>query len=331
MSRQVSIKLGIDAAFATRRWERPANIVRLAWELGFTCLEYCGDLIDPFFMGDTEAQMELAAEVKATSEELGVEMWDLYTGMATHRFHGLAHSHPAMRRRMAQWVLEACDLARAMGCTRWGGHVDAIPVELLHDQEAYDRTVASLLAQWRELADQATDKGITALYIEQMYVPSEYPWNLRQQGEALLGYNLDREGCRIYTTIDVGHQAGQQYGMQPPDSDYREWLRHFGGFCEVVHLQQTSPEGSHHWPYTEEYNDAGHIDMDEVMSSLQEGHLAAADHPLAEVLPPVEEQRLILEVIPGSTKSEDRLLKELQISHDYLRQWVPAEGLVWAV
>lgn len=331
MSREVSIKLGIDAAFATRRWEQPANIVRIARQLGFTCLEYCGDLIDPFFMGDAETRFAMAAEIKATAEAEGIEMWDLYTGMATHRFHGLGHSNPACRQRMAQWVLEACELSAAMGCTRWGGHVDAIPVESLGDPVAYQRAVASLYAQWRDLADQAGEKGMTALYIEQMYVPSEVPWTLAQTAEALLAYNLDREGCRIYTTIDVGHQAGQQYGMQPPDTDYREWVRHYGGFSEVIHLQQTSPDGSHHWPFTEAYNAAGHIDMDEFMTALREGHEAAAEMPLASVLAPVPEQRLVLEVIPGSTKCEDLLLEELRESYEYLSQWIPPEGLTWTV
>jgi sugar phosphate isomerase/epimerase len=282
-------------------------------------------------MGDTAAQMELAAEIKESAAREGVEMWDLYTGMATHRFHGLAHSHPAMRQRMAQWILEACDLARAMGCTRWGGHVDAIPVETLGDPGAYQRAVASLYAQWRDLADQATEKGMTALYLEQMYIPSEVPWNLAQTAEALLAYNLDRPGCRIYTTVDVGHQAGQQYGMEPPDTDYLEWVRHYGAFSEVIHLQQTSAEGSHHWPFTDQYNAAGHIDMDEFMAALEEAHQSAGETPLADVLPPVREQRLILEVIPGSTKCEDQLLAELKTSHEYLSQWIPAEGLSWKV
>jgi hypothetical protein len=164
-----------------------------------------------------------------------------------------------------------------------------------------------------------------------MYIPSEVPWTLAQQAEALMAYNLDRPGCRIYTTVDVGHQAGQQYGMQAPDTDYLEWVRQYGAYSEVIHLQQTSPEGSHHWPFTPAYNEAGHIDMDAFMAALREAHEAAEGTPLAAVLPPVSDQRLVLEVIPGSTKGEDLLLEELKISHEYLSQWLPAEGLVWEV
>jgi len=40
---------------------------------------------------------------------------------------------------------------------------------------------------------------------------------------------------------------------------------------------------------------------------------------------------LILEVIPASTKSEDNLLRELAESHEYLRQFVPAEGITLTV
>jgi len=46
MSREVVIKLGLDGAFATRRWEQPENVIRLTKELGFNFHEYCCDQID---------------------------------------------------------------------------------------------------------------------------------------------------------------------------------------------------------------------------------------------------------------------------------------------
>ncbi len=41
MSHQVTLQLGLDGAFATRRWENPENIIRLTKELGFDVHEFC--------------------------------------------------------------------------------------------------------------------------------------------------------------------------------------------------------------------------------------------------------------------------------------------------
>jgi hypothetical protein len=197
------------------------------------------------------------------------------------------------------------------------------------DPAAYQRACAGAYAEWRRLAGLATEMGIAALYLEQMYIPSEVPWLLDQAEESMLAINADREGTPVYLTVDIGHQAGQAYGMAGADADYLAWVRRFAGFAQVVHLQQTSPDGSHHWPFTEEFNAKGHIDMDQFMVALREGHEAAADSPLAGVLEPVTEQRLILEAIPGSTKHEDTLLEELSLSADYLHNYIPASGLTW--
>ncbi len=331
MSRTVSIKLGLNGAFATRRWERPETIVRLTREVGYDSLEFCADQIDVFFMGNADFRQEMAARVRAAAETEGVEVWDLYTGVATHRFHGFSHSDPRVRERMMEWMREAMQVAVALGGPRLGGHVDAIPVESLNDAEAYGRARARAYAYWRQLAREAADLRLEALYLEQMYVPSEIPWTLEQAEEAMVTINAESEGVPVYLTVDVGHQAGQQYGLQPPDTDYLEWVRRFGAFSQVIHLQQTTPEGSQHWPFTPRYNERGKVNMAEFMAALREAHEAAGESALAECLDPVGEQRLVLEAIPGSTKCEELLLEELRISAKYLYEFVPREGLSWTV
>ena len=67
------------------------------------------------------------------------------------------------------------------------------------------------------------------------------------------------------------------------------------------------------------------------MEAIAYAHENWESSPVAEVLEPVEHNMLMLEVIPASTKSEDNLLRELAESHDYLRQFVPAEGITLTV
>ncbi len=331
MSREVVIKLGLDGAFATRRWEQPENVIRITKELGFNIHEYCCDQIDPLFMGPEDFVLQLAERIRKAAQHYEVEIFDTYTGVSTHRYHSFSHSQPEPGQRMKQWLEAVMDLTVALGARRWGGHVDALPVEVLEDPEETRRRIARLYATWRELAVIAKEKGLTAIYVEQMYVPSEVPWTLQQSEEFLLACNADSDGVPIYLTVDVGHQAGQQYGMSGPDLDYLEWIRRFAAFSEVIHLQQTTPEASAHWPFTAEYNQKGKVEMAELMEAVSYAHAHCESSPVSQVLEPVSCNMLMLEVIPASTKSEENLLEELSESHDYLRQFVPKGGITLTV
>ncbi len=331
MGREVRLELGVNGAFITRRWERPGNWMRLTREIGFRNHEFCGDVLDPFFSGDREFRLDTCAQVRSEAERWGVTITDIYTGVATHRFHGLSHSHPAPRQRMKQWILDCCDLALAMGCDRIGGHWDAISVEVMADERAYQGAVGRVQSIFRELARAAASKGIGAIYNEQMYIPSEIPWSLQQSEEFLLAVNRASEGCPVYLTVDVGHQAGMHYGLQGGDLDYVEWCRRLGAVAEIVHLQQTTPDASHHWAFTPEYNERGHVEIPPILEALEQAHREFDQSPLSEVMEPVDHCYLIAEIIPGSTKTEAQLLDELKESSEYLHQVVPEDGMTLTV
>lgn len=332
MPRSVAIDLGVNGAFLTRRWEEPDNFMRLTREVGFRNHSFCADVLDPFFSGDRDFQMELAAQIRAAAERHEVRITDVYTGVATHRFHGLSHSHPSPRARMRQWIVEAMDLALAMGTDCLGGHWDAFSVEAMGDPARYQEAWVRLIQTFRELAQVGHDKGMHALYQEQMYIPSEVPWTLEQAERFLIEANQGNEAAvPVYITLDVGHQAGMHYGLDGPDLDYLEWIRRFGAFSEVIHLQQTTPDGSHHWAFTEDYNEQGHVDVQKVLDALTASHRAAEDSPVREHLQPADRCWLVAEIIPGSTKHEDKLLEELALSAAYLKRFVPEGGTVLEV
>lgn len=327
--RTVTLHLGVNGAFCTRRWEEPDNWMRLTRECGYRCHEFCADVIDPFFSGTRDYQLATAAQVKAAAERHGVRITDIYTGVATHRFHGLSHSDPRCRDRMKAWVVDAMDIALAMGTDAVGGHWDALSCEVLQDASRTQEAIRRQHETFRELARTAKGKGLRALYNEQMYTPSEVPWTLQQAREFLVSVNRDADGVPVYLTVDVGHQAGMHYGLAGEDLSYEAWLREIGAFAEIIHLQQTTPDASHHWAFTEEYNRRGHVRMEKVLEALHRAHEECHKSPIAEHLPPAQVAYLVAEIIPGSTKTEAALLTELRESAEYLCQYVPEAGLTW--
>jgi sugar phosphate isomerase/epimerase len=275
--------------------------------------------------------MDTAQAVRAAAERHQVEITDIYTGVATHRFHGLSHPDPRVRDRMRQWILGCMDIASAMGVSRIGGHWDAVPVEALDGGPRYDEAFRAICGEFRRLSIDAHQRGLSAVSDEQMYIPSEIPWTLDQAERFLIEVNRGRKGVPVYLTIDVGHQAGMHYGLAGDDLSYVSWLERLGAFAEIVHLQQTTPDASAHWPFTETYNARGHVRVESVLEATEHSHHRAGSSPVAEVLDPVSRTILVLEAIPGSTKTEDVLLDELAASHTYLSRYIPPDGLVLTI
>jgi sugar phosphate isomerase/epimerase len=293
--REVLIDIGVNGAFLTRRWETPETFIALTRETGYTYHEFCGDVIDPFFSGDESFQKETAERVRQAAHEWGVIITDYYTGVATHRFHGLSHGHPAVRARMRRWIERAMEIALMLGTDRIGGHWDAIPVERLTDRALMKQSLNNIYREFRELSAVAKIKGIATVSNEQMYIPSEVPWTIAGAEEFLVEVNGENEGCPVYLTVDTGHQAGAHYGASGDDVQYTKWLEKFGSVSEIVHMQQTTPDASMHWPFTEEYNRRGHVQVDEVLKAIERSHREHSRQRFARFVPPVARTILVLD------------------------------------
>ena len=329
MPRTITLDIAVNGAFLTRRWEEPDNWMRITRECGYSVHSFCFDVLDPLFSGEKNFLREEAEKTRQAADKYGVTLCDAYTGVATHRFHGLSHSDPRARKRMREWVSAALDVASMMGVDQIGGHVDAFSCEVLADEGRTEEAMQRIIAAYRDIAVEAKQKGHRAFYSEQMYIPSEVPWTLAQMERMLIECNRDNEGgVPVRVAIDVGHQAGNHYGLSPdePDCRYEEWLRRFGATAELIHLQQTTRDASHHWPFTPERNAQGDVNIATVLEMLAESHRVYSQSPVAEVLPPVDRHYLVCEIIPGSTKTEAKLLNELKQTSAYLRQFIPEGG-----
>jgi len=326
---KVHLDIGINGAFLTRRWEEPENFIKLTKELGYDYHSFCSDVLDPFFSGDRDYQIETAKKIREYAERYEVNIWDYYTGMATHRFHGLSHSDERVRKRMKEWIISAMDIAKEMGAKYLGGHWDAISVEVLSDPVKTKERIYNVYNVFKELAIIAKKKGLLGISNEQMYIPSEKPWTLEEAEEFLVEVNKDNEGVPVYLTIDVGHQAGMHYGLSGNELSYEEWLKRFAVFSPIIHLQQTRADSSSHWPFTEEYNSLGHVKIEKILSAIKYSYEHYKENSISKYLKPVEKIVLVVEVIPSSTKTEDRLLKELKYTAEYLRKYIPKGGIYY--
>jgi hypothetical protein len=115
----------------------------------------------------------------------------------------------------------------------------------------------------------------------------------------------------IRLCLDVGHMCVP--GTSGPDRDPYSWLRDLGRAAPVIQLQQSDPDGDHHWPFTAQRNAVGRIDADRVLAALDQGG--------------VDETALVVEVIPAFEQDDAGVLDDLAASVDYWREALVRCGL----
>jgi len=189
LNRNVHIDIGINGCFLARRWEDPESWLDITKKIGFSIIEFDSDCLDPFFSGDKNYQLNTAKKVRELADEKGILITDYYTGVATHRFHGLSHSNETVRTSMRKWIVDAMDISIALGAKKIGGHFDAFSVEVLSDEKKYLSQLQKTYDEILRIAEIGKQKGIEALYLEQMYTPSEIPWTLKGADDYLVELN----------------------------------------------------------------------------------------------------------------------------------------------
>lgn len=107
------------------------------------------------------------------------------------------------------------------------------------------------------------------------------------------------------------------------DGDPYKWLETLGCYSPITHLQQTDGTVSAHWPFNDRFNDKGIIDGDRVLASLSDSY-GQTDR---EMPPKCEEIYLTIEVFAGTSEIPYDIIKKLEDSVLYWRDFIPEDGL----
>ncbi|MBP1965691.1 TIM barrel protein [Paenibacillus aceris] len=130
--------------------------------------------------------------------------------------------------------------------------------------------------------------------------------------------------------FDMMEQILQEIDRHPylfaieSDGDTYRWLEELGCYSPIVHLQQTTGTSSSHLPFTEECNRNGLIYGEPVLRALEKAYQT----PAQEGFPPkCKEIYLTLEIFSGTSEMNVDIMKKLQDSINYWRQFIPVDGM----
>ncbi len=96
-----------------------------------------------------------------------------------------------------------------------------------------------------------------------------------------------------------------------------------GCYSPIVHLQQTDGNVSAHWPFNDKFNAQGIISGKKVLDSLYKSYVQS-DMGMP---PKCKEIYLTIEVFAGTSEIPYDILKKIEESVQYWRDFIPEDGL----
>ncbi|MFL5754813.1 MAG: sugar phosphate isomerase/epimerase family protein [Chloroflexota bacterium] len=299
------LSLGINTCFAVKRWPRPDDWAPIVGDrLGLHLVQHSLDLVD--LDGSVSST---AGDIRRAIDEAGLTLHSTFTGLAAYSSNLLLDPAEERRTRAGRWFEDVIRFTAAVGGRATGGHVGAWSVPEWRDAEVRDVRLRDLRSALDRLSAVARTAGLEYLVVENLAAARE-PSTMAMV-ESLLADGTD-DAVPIRLCLDVGHMCVP--GTTGLDRDPYAWLRRFGPRAPIVQLQQSDPDGDHHWPFTPERNAGGRIDADLVIDALGESGAT--------------ESALILEVIPPFEQDDDEVVDDLVASVDYWRDALVRRGVL---
>ncbi|MHB1453754.1 MAG: hypothetical protein ACYCYM_07365 [Saccharofermentanales bacterium] len=108
------------------------------------------------------------------------------------------------------------------------------------------------------------------------------------------------------------------------DTDIYRWLKTYGCYSPVIHLQQTDNTSSSHGDFTAQNNAGGLIHPMKVLAAIYESYLAPDDDGMP---PRLDTIYLTLELFYGTAEYNFDILDSLKESVAYWRNAIPQDGI----
>ena len=142
---------------------------------------------------------------------------------------------------------------------------------------------------------------------------------MRKAAQAPSG-QADQHLDRIAAEMD----ASPYFFAEFDDGDPYIWLERLGAYSPIIHLQQTSGQGSAHLPFTAQHNATGLIHPQPVLAALARSYA----RPVDPTMPPrCAAIYLTIEVFAPTAALPVDILDELAETARYWRRWVPRDGM----
>lgn len=208
------IYLAIDNCFASKRYTRPMDWMRVTRDMGVYQIEASADTeCDPLYMG-AEYMARWKAEVARAAGETGQTVRNLYSGHGTYATLGLMHTDAGARAYFRDnWIKRQAALAGELGAG-FGFFAHGVDISVLNDVREYRAAYERLVDDLSDVAASGLAAGAREVGLEQMYSPHQIPFTVPGARRMVAEVYAARQ-APMYLTIDVGHMNGQRRFVMP--------------------------------------------------------------------------------------------------------------------
>lgn len=300
------IELGINNAFAIKKWIEPDEWMRvITEEIGLHNIQFSFDLL---FLNFEEANsIYFYNKIKKVAKKYNAKITSTFTGLIAYMQNMLVHPNPKIRMSAIKYYEDAIIFTKNIGAPTTGGHFLSFAIKDFEDKSRKKYLMDSFLESMVYLSNIAFEHGLTSLTWEYMPTPFEPPHTIKEAEELYHEINLYTK-IPVYFCFDLGHTTAFDIDIKDKNRDIYHVLEKMIPMISMLHLQQCDGIGDRYWPFIPEYNKIGIIDPKKIVKIIND----YSDHKI----------QLYFEFIHGCEISGDKIIEDHKYSAGYWKKFI---------
>ncbi len=295
------IELGVNNAFAIKKWVEPEEWVRvIVKEIGLKNIQASFDLFYPSLKESDIIFM--CSEINKAVKKYSGKISSTFTGLNAYSQNMLVHPNPVVRKSAIDYYIDAIEISSIIGAQTTGGHFLSFSIKDFNNLKRREYLMQSFFESMVYLSKVAYKHNLNSLTWEYMPTPYEPPHTIEEAKRFYNEINSYTE-VPIYLTFDLGHTTAFDLDINNKDRDIYYILENIIPMTNIIHLQQCDGLGDRYWPFIPEYNKVGIIKPQEVIKIIKN----YSDHKID----------LMFEFIHGCELSGDKIIEDYRYSAEY--------------
>ena len=300
----MNVKLGFDLNCFSNRLTEPEAWTDFVASCGIKAVQFNFDMID--FLLPKKVKERLASKTINCCSEKDIQIKCAFGGHNHHQNY-LGHPDEGTAKAYEKFYRKMADLTAILAAEGFGTCFAIMTVKTYNNPKRRAEILSRATEAYHRLAEYSKTLGLKYLLYETTSVPRETGATFAENDFILSHFKnaaLPMKPC-----LDVGHR--NQENPEAPEADPYAWIERYAKTSPLIHIQQCNSQGSHHWPFTPEFNAKGDVEPKKVLQAIESSGAK-------------QEILLALEIRHRAYYPDEyKLERNLRESVKYWRQWVP--------
>ena len=295
------VELGINNAFAVKKWVEPEEWVRvIVEEIGSKNIQASFDLFYPSFKESN--YLFVCNKINIALKKYDAKISSTFTGLNAYLQNMLVHSDPIVRKAAIDYYIDAIKISVEIGAPTTGGHFLSFAIKDFNNKKRKEYLMQSFFESMIHLSKIAYENKLSSLTWEYMPTPYEPPHTIAE-AKSLYEEINSYSSVPIYLTFDLGHTTAFDLETGNKDRDVYHVLENIIPMTNTIHLQQCDGVQDRYWPFIPEYNNVGIIDPKKILKLIND----YSDHKI----------HLMFEFLHGCEISGEKIIEDYRYSMEY--------------